>query len=311
MSNNQKIIDRIQNLKSIDVVRDEAVRQQFIRVYDTIWGEGGERVYEREAINFSRIMREKPSLQLCTPFSVYFAFIDLAVQGLSLEQGTRALAYLTSRSTKVGRDQRGRDIYEQTCNLVISAYGELLLRTRAGQIRYADNPVIVYEGDDFDFGESCGQKFVNLHSRIPRQSTHIIACFLKITRPDGTVDYSVMTEDDWKRLYDYSVKNSTYTDKATGTKVSRPNDLYTSNNGSIDPAFLAAKCIKHAFKSYPKLSVGRGSQLESDTVDTQAAAIDFDPYAAESFQKVEDETETAISADVEESIPSSSDDDTF
>lgn len=277
MSDNQKIIDRIQNLPSIDVVTDEAVRRQFIHVYDTIWHEGGISAYEKESINFTRILREKPSLQACTPFSVYFAFIDLAVQGLSLEPGARALAYLTSRSCKVGKDERGNDLYELQCNLVISGYGELLLRTRAGQIRYADNPVLVYEGDDFDFGEGGGQKFVNLHSRIPRQSTHIIACFIKITRPDGTIDYSVMTEDDWKRLGDYSAKNNVRIDKRSGARVQKANDLYTSNNGSIDPAFLAAKCIKHAFKSYPKLNIGKGSQLESESIEAPAV-VDFDPY---------------------------------
>lgn len=112
---------------------------------------------------------------------------------------------------------------------------------------------------------------------MPRTSNRIIACFMKITRIDGTVDYAVMTETDWQRLSDYSGKNNAYYDKEKHQRVERPNELYTSANGGIDPGFLASKCIKHAFKSYPKLNIGKGSVLETQAIDEPQ--LEFDPYA--------------------------------
>lgn len=267
----------LQAMKATDVIRDERVRNQFISVYNSIWGEGGENVYEREAIFFNQQLRDKGNLRACSGTSIFYAFIDLAVRGLTLAPGAQALCYLIPRNAKVGVDANGRDIWEKICNLTISGYGELVLRANAGQIRHADNPVIVYEGDRFEFGEQDGRKVVNFMSAFPRKSNKIVACFIKITRADGTVDYSVMTEQDWTRLAGYSAKNNAYYDSQTNQRVEKANDLYNVN-GQIDTGFLMAKCIKHAFKTYPKLKIGRGTALESDIIDDQNSN-GFDPYA--------------------------------
>lgn len=265
----------LQAMKATEVIRDERVRHQFISVYNSIWGEGGEHVYEREAIYFNQQLRDKAPLRECSGTSVFYAFIDLAVRGLTLAPGAQALCYLIPRSTKTGVDASGRDVWEKVCNLTISGYGELLLRAKAGQIRHADNPVIVYEGDRFEYGEQDGRKVVNYLSAFPRKSNKIVACFMKITRADGTTDYAVMTEQDWLRLQAYSAKNNSYYDAKEGRRVEKANDLYCVG-GQIDPGFLAAKCIKHAFKTYPKLKIGRGTALESEIADTESDG--FDPY---------------------------------
>lgn len=223
--------------------------------------------------------------------SVFFAFIDLAVRGLTLEPGAQALCYLLPRSYCIGKNAQGQDLYESRCNLTISGYGELVLRAKAGQIQYADNPVIVYEGDEFSFGEKDGRKYVNYCCRIPRQSDRIIACFLKITRCDGSVDYSVMTEGDWKRLSDFSGKANRYWDNEAHRYVERPNQLYSSAGGQIDTGFLKAKCIKHAFKTYPKIAIGKGTQLESDVIgNDNQPETGFDPYGG-----MADNAETPVS----------------
>ncbi len=263
----------IQSLNASDVIRNEYVHQQFISVYNAIWKEGGEAAYERESIYFIRQLRDNDKLRKCTGMSVFFAFIDLAVRGLTLEPGVQALCYLLPRSFRISTPQGDR--WESRCNLTISGYGELVLRAKAGQIHHADNPVIVYEGDEFSFGEKDGRKYVNYCCRLPRTSDRIVACFIKITRCDGTVDYSVMYESDWKRLEGYSAKNNTYFDKQQNRQVSAPNALY-SVNGQIDTGFLMAKCIKHAFKTYPKIAIGKGTQLESDVVEQPQS--DFGPY---------------------------------
>ena len=280
--NNQETLNQaqiIQSLKATDVIRNEYVRSQFINVYNAIWKDGGEGTYEREAMYFNNQLRDNDKLRKCTGMSVFFSFIDLAVRGLTLEPGAQALCYLLPRNYCIGKNQQGQNIYESRCNLTISGYGELVLRAKAGQILHADNPVIVYEGDGFEFGEKDGRKYVNYCCRIPRQSDRIIACFLKITRPDGTVDYSVMTEQDWKRLSDFSGKANRYWDNDARRYVETPNQLYTSAGGQIDTGFLKAKCIKHAFKTYPKIAIGKGTQLESEVLEeNNQPETSFDPY---------------------------------
>lgn len=277
MSNLTNMVEAINSFKYLtDVVENELVRQQFINVYNAVWKEGGEQAYEREANFFNKILRENGNLAGCTCLSVYFAFIDLAVQGISVEPGARAMAYLLPRKYKMGKDGNGNDVYEKRCNLTISGYGELYLRARAGQIHHADNPVVVYEGDGFEYGERDGHKYVNYSMHIPRTSHRIIACFLKITRTDGTIDYSVMLEQDWQRLAGYSGRNNRYYDKEHRQWVERVNELYTSDDGGIDPSFLCSKCIKHAFRTYPKLNIGKGTQLETTVADD--ADPNFDPY---------------------------------
>jgi hypothetical protein len=95
--NNQETLNQahiIQSLKATDVIRNEYVRQQFINVYNAIWKEGGEGAYEREAMYFNNQLRGSEKLRKCTGMSVFFAFIDLAVRGLTLEPGAQALCYL-------------------------------------------------------------------------------------------------------------------------------------------------------------------------------------------------------------------------
>lgn len=115
-------------------------------------------------------------------------------------------------------------------------------------------------------------------SAFPRTSDKIVACFLKITRADGSIDYSVMMEQDWMRLKDYSDKQNSYYDRSKGQWVTNSNSLYSAKGGQIDTGFLMAKCIKHAFKSYPKLKIGRGSALETEIIEQQQQAPEFDPY---------------------------------
>lgn len=276
----------IKQLKATDVVRNDYVRQQFINVYNAIWREDGELVYNREALYFNQKLRENQALRGCTGMSVFLAFIDLAVRGLTLEPSSQPLCYLLSRKHKITTPQGEQ--WETRCELTISGYGELVLRARAGQIQHADNPVIVYEGDDFSFGEKDGHKYVNYCCRIPRTSNKIIACFIKITRCDGTVDYSVMTENDWKRLESYSAKNNSYYDVEKKQRVERANVLYNVQ-GQIDPGFLAAKCIKHAFKTYPKIAIGKGTQLESEVAGMPEQ--EFDVYGGIAGDEPKEEPE--------------------
>lgn len=275
MSNIALTVEAINAMQPLDIVTSPSVRTRFIQIWDTLWGAGtGEAAYERESFFFNNKLREDEKLQRATRFSIFTCFIDLAISGLSLEPGTRALCYLQGRNACVGQDANGKRVYEGRLTLTVSGYGELVMRARAGQIRHADNPVLVYEEDQFSFGDINGQKVVNYMCNFPHKTNHIIAAFLRITRSDGSVDYAVMLEEDWVRLQGYSEKNNQRWDNNTRQYVGKANDLYTANNGGIDSGFLAAKLIKHAFKTYPKVRIGKGTELESAQDDNKQQEID-------------------------------------
>lgn len=293
MSNINLTVEQINELQPQDIATNELVRDKFIQIYEAMWtpstGVSGEAAYERESRNFNRILAEKEDIRKsCTRFSLFTAFLDVAISGLSLDAGTHAQAYLLARSIAVDSylDQQGnkKNKYETQCVLTISGYGELLHRARVGQIRHADNPVIVYAEDEFEFGERNGNKFVNYTCRLPHTSGNIVACFMKITRADGSVDYAVMLPEDWSRLAGYSARQNRKWDNQNRRWIEgAPNALYgqrgQDNTFKIDTGFLITKCIKHAFKSYPKARVGRATQLESQQVDDME--INDDIYGLE------------------------------
>lgn len=270
MNNIQITVEELNKLSITNVVHHEPVRKKFIQIHDTIWGEGtGEAAYERESVFFNRLIEEKKDTyeqQRVTNFSVFTSFIDLAICGLTCEPGVRALCYLQGRRFKIGKDPQGKDLYEARLTLTISGYGELVLRARTGQIRHADNPVLVYEEDEFSFSDNNGQKQVSYTCRLPHKSAHIIACFIRITRADGSIDYGVMFEEDWLRLSEFSAnQNKVWNKEERRYEKGEPNALYNSGiGGGIDTGFLKAKCIKHAFNTYPKVRIGRSTTFEAD-----------------------------------------------
>lgn len=273
MSQIEITVKLLNELQPTEIVRNDKVRDKFIQIYEAMWtqstGVSGEAAYEKEDI------RKK-----CNHFSLFTSFLDVAISGLTLDPGTKAQAYLLARSIAVDSyvDDHGqkKNRYETQCVLTVSGYGELVLRARCGQIRHADNPVIVYEEDSFEFGERNGQKFVNYTCRLPHQSGRIVACFMKITRADGSADYAVMLPEDWARLSNYSARqNSKFNYQTKQWENGKPNALYTAQGGQIDPGFLVAKCIKHAFKTYPKARIGHATQLESQQVDETEISDDI------------------------------------
>ena len=332
MSKIEITIEQLNKLQPSEIVRQDNVRDKFIQIYEAMWtpstGVSGEAAYEKEARNFNRLLSEKEDIRKkCNHFSLFTSFLDVAISGLTLAPGTKAQAYLLARSIAVDSyvDERGqkKNRYETQCVLTISGYGELVLRARCGQIRHADNPVIVYEEDTFEFGERNGQKFVNYTCRLPHQSGRIVACFMKITRADGSADYAVMLPEDWARLSNYSARQNTKYDYQTKQWVQgKPNALYTAQGGQIDPGFLVAKCIKHAFKTYPKARVGRATQLESQQVDETEITDEIygitadgekvDTATGEIIQEKQDfAPQTDTSAGVTVDPAANNDDDTF
>lgn len=261
---NITVIKRLESLKPIEIAADDKVSGKFIQLYETIHGKGmGSAMYHKERFNFEKLLQENPALQECSKLSLYGCFLDIAVNGLSLDP-TKPLCYIIPRSCKTGKKTpEGKDIYEKRAFITVTGPGELVLRKRAGQINYADNPVVVYEGDLFEASlDKKGAKTVKYKASIPRKSNKIIGAFIRIVRNDGSMDYQWLLENDIDRLKSFSEKANGY--YKNGQRVTGDaNALYTSQNGGIDSGFLENKMIKHAFDAYPKVRTGDFTQLET------------------------------------------------
>jgi len=261
----QTTVNFLDGLAVTKIPEDQRVAEKFITVFNKVHGSRmGEMMYETEKYHFQKKLSENQELQKCSKVSLYGAFIDMAVQGLSLDP-TKKLCYLVPSNVNIGTKENPQ--WEKRATLEISPYGELGLRQLAGQLDGAEEPVVVYEGDTFECGEKDGKKFVN-YSMKTSHSEVVVGCFLKLLKKDGGYDYVWLLKADIARLMKYSDRKN----KGNGD-LSKANPLYTSGPGrQIDSGFLKAKTIKHAFKSYPKINIkGAYSQLEpveeTETID--------------------------------------------
>ncbi len=288
MSNQtQNLVLTLQSSKPAEIVEIPAVKDKFIMMHNSIHGtDKGELIYHKESFNFKKQIAETPALRDCSPISLYGVFLDINVNGLSLEQGSKPDCYIVPRNHKTGqKDSQGKDIYEKRASLQVSPYGELKLRMRAGQIKYADNPVIVYDCDKFVIGlNDKGKQVVKDYERNSSRpkDAKIVACFVRIERHDGSFEMPFLDNDDIERLKGYSSRqNSKWDNNLRKMVPGEANALYSSNNGQIDTGFLAAKTIKHAFSTYPKVPTGKFSQLEETFNHVEIDyGIDPESYAA-------------------------------
>lgn len=256
----------IEKMPAISLPEDKRIEKRFVQLYNGIHGDGrGELIYNKEKFNFMKLVSDNKQLQVCTKLSLYACFMDAAVNGLSLEQQGKPHAYIIPYNTNTGTKDSPK--WEKRASFVISPMGELVLRMRAGHIKYADDPVIVYEGDKFKPGtDENGKKNVEYAPLIPRkEGAKIIGGFIRIVRTNDEVDFFWMLTEDVERLRKYSEKQNR----------GKANDLYTSFNGQIDPGFFKAKIIKHAFSTYPRMNIGKWSALATEKIDEEPLSIDY------------------------------------
>jgi hypothetical protein len=270
-------IAEIEAMTPATMVENDIVADKFVMLFNNIHGtKDGEMFYHKEKFNFLKIISETPALQTCSKISLYGVFLDIAVNGLSLDNtGGRSHCYVIKRKAKSGKkDEKGRDLYEDRASLMISGYGELVMRQRAGQVKYVDNPVIIYENDHFQPSFTNGQKMVSYRGEFPRTSNKIVGAFIRIVRTDNSVDFEWLLESDIDRLKAYSAKGNSYWDNDKKKMVAGDaNALYSSANGGVDPGFLEAKMIKHAFDAYPKVRTGNFTAFE--TQEPAVPALDY------------------------------------
>lgn len=269
MSSQTQVANYLESLSPAQLVADKKVTEKFVTLYNAIHGGAvGESIYQKEQFNFNKLIQETPALQECTKMSLYGCFLDVAVNGLSLDNTSKPLAYMVSRNAKT-KTANGQEAWEKRASIIVSPYGELLMRMRAGHIKKADNPIIVYEGDTIKVGLNAqGHRVVKEYdAQIPRkQGAKIIGGFLRIERHDGAFECSWVDIAEIERLKGFSNKQN----RGTAAE-SKANALYTSNNGQIDSGFFEAKIIKHAFRSYPKIRIGDFTGLQTEAEEPETA----------------------------------------
>lgn len=242
------IIEKLQTSKATEIPAIPEVASRFKHLYSVMHRGDGAVRYESEKFHFMKILNEKSDLQQCSKISLYGCFLDAAVNGLSFDPGAKHL-YVVSFSVNVGTKQMPS--WEKRATLMVSGIGELMMRMKQGQIRYADNPVLVYEGDHFKYGTDKAGFYVEHEAVIPRASDNIIACYIRLERMDGSNDYKIITmaEIDKIRKFSKDPNSKAWTDGL--------------------PGMIQAKCIKHAFRTYPRLQYGDFSKLATQEIEPE------------------------------------------
>lgn len=250
------------NLPAKDLIDQEAIKESFMNTLTKIHNKtkaDAEMIYERESLYYKKTVSDSQRLASATGISLYSAFQEIAITGLSIQPGGKSEAFFETRSSKA-KDHEGKDIWVNVARLVITAYGELNMRIMAGQIIRMSNPQVIYEGDKFQpKTNELGQLIVDYMPLIPRQSKKIIGCYVRIELPRNGFDFKWLLEDDIARLANYSKPKANQNNPDP-----QANALYRSNEGQIDPGFLEAKTIKHAMRSYTKLRVGEYTSFDDD-----------------------------------------------
>lgn len=286
-----EFIDELEKIKREEIPFDSKTKEKFISIYGMKFGhKNAERFYEEQSAMARDIIISSESLKKCSGFSIFNAFIAVAINGLSLEKNSTTQCYIEPRSVAIGvksnmQTNKQEKVYENRAMLKVSGYGELLIRQRAGQIASICNPVIVYDCDKFEYGEDDAGIHISYSKKFPRTpGAKVIAGYVKIIKTDNSVDYKVMDMDDVKRLVDFSIKSNSKYDYQHGQWIAgKPNALYgKSEDGSdIDTGFFCAKIIKHAFKTFPRISVGDGAIMMADDEEETVKVEEVKPFGEE------------------------------
>lgn len=274
-------LDSFKN-KPVQMIEHDYVEERFIDIFKTIHKDDAKAIYEKEKFNFSKILQENPELKECTPLSLFSVFLDVATKGLSLDNSSKALCYITFRNVR--KKQNEGDTWEKRAILDISGYGELVLRERAGQVKYADNPEVIYDGEKYKQENTPDGVLIYHTIEYPRPTDKpIVLIYVRIVRPDGSVTFGTLDQSDILRLKEYSAKNNGKWDNELKKRVpGEANVLYA------DSGFLKAKCLKHAFQSFPKLKLNNFSAFTNGEERPEEFGLNSNNITANTTEKIKE-----------------------
>jgi hypothetical protein len=255
-------IDDLKKLTFDELLENETVKKQFVRIYDACYGSGGETHFTKETDYLRRLVDKNATLKRATTLSFYAFLMDLSYHGTSIEPISKPLAYCQPQNYNIGTREVPK--WETRAEHKISPYGELYLRMRSGTVKYAENPVLVVGGDTIKVVDNV----VHHEKAIPRTSNKVIGGYIRITRTDGS------REDKW-----YDIEQLMHYKKSADDKQQKSKFWTGGIDGQAMDGMLEAKIIKHAFKTYPRLNLGKATKI-ADESDMERQLIGEDAYAA-------------------------------
>ena len=257
----------LDTLQPKDIAGHEITEREFKKSFMSIHKaseDDAKSFYEAQKTYFNQtIADEKTYIAQCAPVSIFSAFLEIAIQGLSIKKQSQAEAYSGKTSSKVG------EAWINTAQFIIQAHGELALRIRAGQLVHPFLPVVVYECDGFQpKTNDKGELYVDYLPTIPRTSNIIKACYVRLALRGGINDFKIFLIEDIERLHKTSMKF---------LKNEKGNALYSNGEeGQIDVGFLATKTLKHAFSTLPRLKLSSGAIFEEEIIAEETKNESFD-----------------------------------
>lgn len=194
----------------------EFVKDKFVTNYNACHREkAGELMYHRQVVYFKQAIAASDALKKADPFSLYACFLTLAVKNYSLDPEDSEVYLYTMGGKAVLKRQAG-------------AHVRRLMET--GQVFYADQAKLVYEGDEFEVVNGRVKKHVEKF-----QSETIIAGYIRfVLNKNGDDRFFIYRKSDWQAWRKKS-------QQANG-------DNWNGNDGQPGAAFLRTKIVLHAAK---------------------------------------------------------------
>lgn len=221
------------------------VRDKFISNYNyTHKDKVGELMYHRQCLFFTQAVATSADLQATDPFSLYACFVTAAVKGYSFDPQDNEVYMLPLKGRAFLWPQAG-------------AHVRRLIQTN--QILSADQPQLVYEGDEFVVENSRVTKHIRKFT-----SEKILAGYVRfILNEKGDDRFFIYQKSDWM---------------AWKKKSTQQNNADTWNGGEVAgqpaAAFLRTKIMKHATRE-KSWSIGTTDprteqfaiEIEADTIE--------------------------------------------
>jgi len=229
------------------------VKNAWVSSYEKVTGrsDGGLK-FENEKMLFLRQIAGSKGLQDANKFSIYAAFIELAISGLSLQDG---ISYIIP--------------YKGQAQWQPGWKGRLEQISQMDGVIHCNEPICIYEGEEYKI--SGGEKLHIDHTpRLGNEGKNIMAVYCTIRFVHGTVFYMMSREEVLKIRDNYSEPYKAYARKQKDGKWESWMDLpmWVSSEAQAFKKTL----IVRIYNSLPKLA----SQKYLDEKVLERIRIDVD-----------------------------------
>ncbi len=230
--NQAQVMHVIQSTPAAQIGDLDFVKKKYVTNYNACHkDQNGELMYHRNLVHFKQIMMSNENLKKVDPFSAYAVFVTAAVNGYSLDPGDNEV-YIIPRDGKAYLDRQA------------GAYVKRLMRS--GQIQYAEQAKLVYEGDDFIVKDG------RVIDHIENFKTDIIKVgYIKVIIDETGKDlHFIYRKSDWESWRSKSPNNKSVMKPGKYGDYLSPSlwDGGVVGGTQPDPNFLRTKIVKHAMK---------------------------------------------------------------